>query len=116
MRCFPDKETFYYQVGDGDIDHEYWGPPELQRDERPTYYVATPENPGSDVAGRSGSNIGVMYLSCKDRDLEYAENILQYAKGLYEFGMKYRGNSKGQLITDLQIIWTSLYGLLFGCM
>ncbi len=114
MRCFPDKETFYYQVGDGDIDHEYWGPPELQRDERPTYYVATPENPGSDVAGGAAATLALMYLSCKDRDLEYAEKCLEYAKGLYEFGMKYRGNSKGQTYyrpSDYldELMWASIW-------
>ncbi|GAE90466.1 endoglucanase [Acetivibrio straminisolvens JCM 21531] len=37
-----------------------------------------------------------MYLNYKDRDLEYAEKCLAYAKDIYEFGMTYRGNSKGQ--------------------
>jgi len=96
MKCYPEKNKFYYQVGDGDIDHQYWGPPELQTYDRPTYYVATPENPGSDVAGDAAAALALMYLNYKDRDLEYAEKCLAYAKDLYEFGMTYRGNSKGQ--------------------
>ncbi|WP_459076789.1 glycoside hydrolase family 9 protein [Herbivorax alkaliphila] len=40
--------------------------------------------------------MALMYLNYKDRDLEYAEKCLSYAKDLYEFGMTYRGNSKGQ--------------------
>ena len=30
IKCFVDDTTFYYQVGDGDTDHSYWGPPEMQ--------------------------------------------------------------------------------------
>ncbi|NLL73378.1 MAG: glycoside hydrolase [Clostridiales bacterium] len=96
MKCFPNKTTFYYQVGDGDVDHQYWGPPELQTYDRPTYYVATPSNPGSDVAGSAAATLALMYINYKDRDLEYAEKCLTYAKDLYDFGMTYRGNSKGQ--------------------
>ncbi len=96
MKCYPEKNKFYYQVGDGDVDHQYWGPPELQSYDRPAYYVATPENPGSDVAGDTAAALALMYLNYKDRDLEYAEKCLTYAKDIYEFGMTYRGNSKGQ--------------------
>lgn len=96
MKCFPDKTTFYYQVGDGDVDHQYWGPPELQTYDRPAYYVATPSNPGSDVAGDAAATLALMYLNYKDKDSTYAEKCLTYAKDLYDFGMTYRGNSKGQ--------------------
>ncbi len=96
IKCFPNKTTFYYQVGDGDVDHQYWGPPELQTYDRPAYYVATPENPGSDVAGDAAAALALMYLNYKDKDSTYAEKCLTYAKDLYDFGMTYRGNSKGQ--------------------
>jgi len=62
MKCYPEKNKFYYQVGDGDVDHQYWGPPELQSYDRPTYYVATPENPGSDVAGDTAAALALMYF------------------------------------------------------
>ncbi|HEX9058567.1 MAG TPA: glycoside hydrolase family 9 protein [Clostridia bacterium] len=96
IKCYPNKTTFYYQCGDGDIDHQYWGPPELQTYDRPTYYAATPENPGSDVAGDAAAALALMYLNCKDRDPAYATKCLTYAKDLYNFGMTYRGNSKAQ--------------------
>lgn len=96
IKCFPNKTTFYYQLGDGDVDHQYWGPPELQTYDRPAYYVATPENPGSDVAGDAAAALALMYLNYNDRDPEYSQKCLTYAKDLYDFGMKYRGNSKGQ--------------------
>mgnify|MGYP000636898393 FL=1 len=96
IKCFVDDTTFYYQVGDGDTDHSYWGPPEMQDTERPTYFVATPETPGSDVAGDAAAALALMYLNYKDRDLEYSEKCLDTAIRLYNFGKEYRGNSKAQ--------------------
>ena len=114
MKCFPNKTTFYYQVGDGDVDHQYWGPPELQTYNRPAYYTATPSNPGSDVAGDAAAALALMYLNYKDRDSVYADKCLTYAKDLYNFGMTYRGNSKGQsyyLPRDYldELMWGSIW-------
>jgi endoglucanase len=96
IKCFPDDTTFYYQVGNGDTDHSYWGPPELQTTERPTYYVANAATPGSDVAGNAAAALALMYLNYQEKDADYAVKCLDYAKRLYAFGQKYRGNSKGQ--------------------
>ncbi|KNY25560.1 glycoside hydrolase family 9 protein [Pseudobacteroides cellulosolvens] len=96
MKCFPNKTTFYYQLGDGDEDHKFWGPPELQTYNRPAYYAATPSNPGSDVAGSAAATLALTYLNMKDSDPTYAAKCLTYAKDLYAFGQAYRGNSKGQ--------------------
>ncbi len=96
IKCFVDDTTFYYQVGDGDTDHSYWGPPEMQDTQRPAFFVATPQSPGSDVAGNAAATLALMYLNYKDRDLEYSEKCFDTAKRLYDFGKKYRGNSKAQ--------------------
>jgi endoglucanase len=96
IKCFPNDTTFYYQVGDGDTDHAYWGPPEMQKTTRPTYYTATPQNPGSDVAGDGAAALALMYMNYKDKDSVYAAKCLDTAKRLYKFGQKYRGSSKGQ--------------------
>lgn len=96
MKCFVNDTTFYYQIGDGDTDHSYWGPPEMQDTKRPAFYVANPQTPGSDVAGNAAAALALMYLNYKDRDIEYSEKCLDSAKRLYNFGKKYRGNSKAQ--------------------
>jgi endoglucanase len=96
MKCFPNDTTFYYQIGDGDTDHSYWGPPELQKTERPTYYVANPATPGSDVAGNAAAALALMSVNYAEHDADYAARCLDYAKRLYAFGQKYRGNSSGQ--------------------
>lgn len=96
MRCYADDTTFYYQIGDGDTDHSYWGPPELQPTSRPTFYVANPTTPGSDVAGNAAAALALMYLNYQEKDADYAAKCLETAKKLYTFGQTYRGNSFGQ--------------------
>jgi endoglucanase len=96
IRCFPNDSTFYYQIGNGDTDHSYWGPPELQTTSRPAYYVANAATPGSDVAGNAAAALALMSLNYREKDAAYAAKCLDYAKRLYAFGQKYRGNSKGQ--------------------
>ncbi|HYH04002.1 MAG TPA: glycoside hydrolase family 9 protein [Bacillota bacterium] len=96
MRCFPDDHTFYYQIGDGDTDHSYWGPPELQKITRPAFYVANAATPGSDVAGNAAATLALMSIIYQEKDADYAAKCLDTAKRLYTFGQTYRGNSSGQ--------------------
>ena len=46
LKCHPDPETFYYQVGDGGEDHAYWGPPEEQTGYRPDIVCGQYFQPG----------------------------------------------------------------------
>ena len=41
IRCHPEDEVFYYQVGDGGSDHSWWGPAEVMPMARPSYCVQT---------------------------------------------------------------------------
>ncbi len=88
--------AFCYQVGEGNIDHNYWNPPELQNSKslldfaRPAYF-ATPDNPASDMCAGAAASLTIHYLKFKDEEPEYAEKCLKTAKALYEFAKKYRG-------------------------
>ncbi|ADL52515.1 glycoside hydrolase family 9 protein [Clostridium cellulovorans] len=96
LKCYPDNNTFYYQVGDGDLDHAYWGPPEIQPTARPTKFKATPSDPASDVCGNTAAALAIMYLNYKDVDATYANKCLTAAKNLYSLGKNYKGLSHGQ--------------------
>ena len=39
IKCHPEKDVFYIQVGDGKIDHGYWYPPEYINYKYPSYRV-----------------------------------------------------------------------------
>ncbi|HEY8464445.1 MAG TPA: glycoside hydrolase family 9 protein [Bacillota bacterium] len=85
--------AFCYMVGDGDIDHCYWGPPEYQSAStypRPARF-ATAENPASDISAGVAAGLAIMYLNCKDEEPEYAAQCLEKAVALYDFAKKYRG-------------------------
>ncbi|HOV27462.1 MAG TPA: glycoside hydrolase family 9 protein [Pseudobacteroides sp.] len=84
LKCHPDPTTFYYQLGDGIIDHQYWGAPELQTGDRPTLFVANPSNPATDVVGETVAALALMYLNYKSIDSIYADKCLKAAKELYQ--------------------------------
>ncbi|GAE89288.1 glycoside hydrolase family 9 protein [Acetivibrio straminisolvens] len=86
LKCHPDANTFYYQVGDGQEDHTYWGAPEVQPGRRPVPYVANASNPASDVCGLTSAALTIMYLNYKDIDSNYANKCLKAAKELYNMG------------------------------
>lgn len=87
---------YCYQVGEGNIDHNFWNPPELQDSKvldlfaRPAYF-ATPETPASDQCAGAAASLAINYLNFKDEDPEYAQKSLDTAIALYEFAKKYRG-------------------------
>ena len=99
LKCHPNKNVFYYQVGDGNTDHAYWGAPENQGDRKVIYKVDA-QNPGSDIAGGASAALSLMYLNYKDIDINYANRCLNAAKSLYELGKKNPGLSKGQTFYD----------------
>lgn len=89
--------AYCYQVGEGNNDHNYWCPPELQVDgtfvassscgvKRPAYF-ATTEMPASDQCAGAAASLAVNYLNFKDTDPEYAQKNLDYAIALYDFAV-----------------------------
>ncbi len=76
--------AFCYQVGDGDIDHQYWNAPEV--DEMPRMgWFATDELVSTDVLSITSASLTMAYLVFKDSDPEYAEKCLKYSLALFEF-------------------------------
>ncbi|MBD7910151.1 glycoside hydrolase family 9 protein [Clostridium cibarium] len=96
LKCHPTQNIFYYQVGDGDVDHNYWGSPEKQPGSRKTLFVADSGKPASDVLGETSAALSLMYLNYKGKDISYANKCLQAAKELYNMGKNNRGCGNGQ--------------------
>ncbi len=70
--------AFCCQVGDGSLDHNYWGAPELQQTERKAFF-ATKYNPATDVTALASAALAADYVNTGSTD------SLQYAKALYSF-------------------------------
>jgi hypothetical protein len=84
MRCHPSPNVFYYQVGNGNTDHSWWGPAEVMQMERPSYKVDL-ANPGSTVVAESAAALASSAVVWKDRDPAFAASCIQHAKELYTF-------------------------------
>ena len=98
-----DVLAFCYQVGEGNIDHNYWLTPELQNENlldfaRPAYF-ATTETPASDMCAGVAASLAVSYLNFKDTEPEYAQECLTGALKLYEFAVKTH-SEEGQTNSD----------------
>ena len=98
-----DVLAFCYQVGEGNIDHNYWLTPELQGTwlldyNRPAYF-ATKDTPASDMCAGVAASLAVNYLNFKDTDPDYAEESLKAAKALYKFARETHAE-EGQTNSD----------------
>ena len=84
IKCHPEADVYYYQVGDGNADHSWWGPAEVMQMNRPAFKVDK-SNPGSTVAGEAAAALAACAAVYKDTDSAYAEECLTHAKQLYNF-------------------------------
>ncbi|XP_060590585.1 endoglucanase E-4-like [Ruditapes philippinarum] len=90
MRCHVTPNEFYIQVGNGNLDHQFWGRPENMTMHRPAFKVDA-QHPGSDVAAETAAAFAASYLVFKDGDSAYAAKLLRHAKELFTFATTYRG-------------------------
>ena len=81
---------FYGQVGNGHLDHAWWGPAEVMQMERPAYKIDV-SCPGSDLAGETAAAMAASSIIFRDTDPNYADTLLEHARQLYDFADKYRG-------------------------
>ncbi len=84
IKCHPEDDVYYYQVGDGNADHSWWGASEVMQMNRPSFKVDR-NNPGSTAAGEAAAALAACSAVYKDIDGEYSELCLSHAKQLYEF-------------------------------
>lgn len=86
-----DQNIVYGQVGDGNVDHSYWGRPEQQDQNRPSFAV-TASNPGTELTGNYASALALASLAFRSTDAAYADQCLAVARKLYTFAKTYRGS------------------------
>lgn len=101
-----DVVAYCYQVGEGNIDHNWWLTPELQSMSalldyaRPAYF-ATKETPASDQCAGAAASLAVNYLNFKDSDPAYAKQCLDAALALYDFAVETHSETEGLEVTSL---------------
>ena len=92
IRCHPEDYVFYYQVGDGNADHSWWGPAEVMAMNRPSYKV-TKDNPGSCVVGEAAAALASASVVFAKTDKAYSELCLKHARSLFRFANETRSDS-----------------------
>ena len=89
----PGEYVLYGQVGNGKLDHEWWGALETvhYQMERPAYKIDT-SCPGSDLAAETSAALASSsILFRKAGNGEYADLLVDKAAKLYDFADRYRG-------------------------
>lgn len=108
IKCHPEDEVFYYQVGDGNADHSWWGPCEVMTMNRPSYCV-TKDNPGSAVVGEAAAALAVASIVYKDTDKDYSALCLEHAKSLYAFADSTRSDDGYTAANGFYNSWSGFY-------
>lgn len=90
MKAHTAPYEFWGQVGNGGIDHAYWGPPEVMQMARPAYKIDR-TCPGSDLAGEAAAALAATSMVFAKDDPAYAQKALKEAQELYDFADQYRG-------------------------
>lgn len=84
IKCHPSANEYYYQVGNGGVDHSFWGSAEIMQMERPAYKLDL-SNPGSAVSAETAASLAAASIVFKDIDPAYAATCLKHAKELLNF-------------------------------
>ncbi|MCM1298639.1 MAG: glycoside hydrolase family 9 protein [Firmicutes bacterium] len=92
IKCHTAEYEYYYQVGDGNADHAWWGPAEVMQMNRPSYKV-TKDSPGSTVVGEAAASLAACSVVFKDIDGEYSQKCLTHAIQLYKFAEETKSDS-----------------------
>ncbi|WP_201798215.1 glycoside hydrolase family 9 protein [Lachnotalea glycerini] len=92
MKCHPEANVFYYQVGNGNTDHSWWGPAEVMQMSRPSYKVDL-SNPGSSVVAQAAAELASTAVIFKEEDEEYAATCISHAKELFAFADNTKSNA-----------------------
>ncbi|KAK7471383.1 hypothetical protein BaRGS_00035989 [Batillaria attramentaria] len=86
LKCHVADDVLYVQVGDGNRDHSYWGPPEKMTMPRPAYKIDS-AHPGCDVAMETAAAFASGSMVFKSKDHAYSAKLLDHAKTLWEFAV-----------------------------
>lgn len=108
IKSHPEPNVLYGQVGDGGLDHAYWGPAETMTMARPAFRIDA-THPGSDLAGETAAALAASSILFKTDNPAYAATLLTHARQLFTFADTYRGKYSDS-IKGAQGYYTSFSG------
>lgn len=108
IKCHPQDDVYYYQVGDGNADHSWWGASEVMQMSRPSYKVDV-NNPGSTVVAEAAASLAACAAVYKDIDSSYAAECLAHSKQLYDFAERTKSDSGYTAANGFYNSWSGFY-------
>lgn len=73
-------QAFCYQVGDGGVDHGYWGAPEKQSSRSGQATFTSDSDTCTDIVSETAAALAAYYINYNDKKaLSYAEKLFTYA-------------------------------------
>ena len=108
LRCHTAPNELWGQVGNGGLDHAWWGSAEVMAMPRPAYKIDS-RNPGSDLAAETAAAMASASILFEAEDPAYAAELLAHAIELYDFAQTFRGKYSDS-ITDAASYYNSYSG------
>ncbi len=108
IKCHPEPDVYYYQVGDGDADHAWWGPAEAMPMDRPSYKLDK-ASPGSAVSAETAAALASASIIFKDIDAAYSKECLKHAKELFNFADSTKSDAGYTAANSFYKSWSGFY-------
>ncbi len=108
IKCHTGPNELYGQVGNGQVDHAWWGSAEVMQMERPSYKIDQ-DNPGTELAAETAAAMAAASIIFSKEDPAYSAELIKHAKELYDFADNYRG-SYSDAIPDAAAFYRSWSG------
>ncbi len=108
IKCHPSENVYYYQVGDGNADHSWWGAAEVMQMNRPSYKVDL-DHGGSAVAAEAAASLAACAAVYKSGDKAYADKCLTHAKQLYKYAETVKSDSGYTAANGFYNSWSGFY-------
>lgn len=109
MKCHTAPNEFWGQVGNGTLDHSFWGPAESVEAQmaRPSAKIDATK-PGTDLAGEAAAALAAASIIFKETDAAYSSQCLTHAQQLYSFADACRGKYDAAIpgVTDFYRSWS----------
>ncbi|KAI9323762.1 Six-hairpin glycosidase-like protein [Dichotomocladium elegans] len=84
IKAHPSDSLLFVQVGDGNVDHNYWGPDTNIPGPRPSYFIDQ-SHPGTDVASLTAAAFASTSILFERINATYSDVLVHHAEALYAF-------------------------------
>jgi len=108
IKCHPAPNVYYYQVGEGTLDHAWWGPVEVMQMQRPSYRLDS-GSPGSTVVAESAAAMAIASMVFQETNPTYAATCLRHAREMFTFADTTKSDAGYTAANNFYRSWSGFY-------